>query len=54
MTESAGRVQNSGVIGQWVVKGRLDVQSYGWKGSRFGPSKRSFSASIPQVLRFKL
>ncbi|KAJ9484096.1 hypothetical protein VN97_g9291 [Penicillium thymicola] len=32
--------------------GLLDVQSYGWKGSRFWPQKRSFSASIAQVLIF--
>jgi hypothetical protein len=37
MTKSAGRVQNRGVTGLWAVKGRLDVQSYGWKGSRFWP-----------------
>ena len=24
-----GGLQNSGVIGQWAVKGRLDIQSYG-------------------------
>jgi hypothetical protein len=52
MTKSTGWVQNSGATGQWAVKGRLDVQNYGWKGSRFWPQKRSFSASIPQVLIF--
>lgn len=52
MTKGAGRVQNRGVTMQWAVKERLDVQSYGWKCSRFWPQKRSFSASIPQVLIF--
>ncbi|KOS37440.1 hypothetical protein ACN38_g11759 [Penicillium nordicum] len=53
-----------GVVGTWVEtneflegstvgeKFRLDGQSYGWKGSHFWPQKRSFSASIPQVLIF--
>ena len=52
MTNSAGWVQNSGVKGQWAVKGRLDSQSYGWKGSRFWRQKWSFSASFSQVLIF--
>jgi hypothetical protein len=52
MTNSARWVQNSGVTGQWAVKGRLDIQSYGWKGSRFWRQKWSFSASFSQVLIF--
>lgn len=52
MTKSARRVQNSSIIGQWAGKGRLDVQSYGWKGSHFWPQKRLLLASILQVLIF--
>ncbi|KAI2732350.1 hypothetical protein CBS147332_1489 [Penicillium roqueforti] len=35
----AGRVQNSGITGQWAVKGRLDVQSYGVERQPFLASK---------------
>jgi hypothetical protein len=39
MANSARWVQNSGVTGQWAVKRRLDIQSYGWKGSCFWRQK---------------
>jgi hypothetical protein len=51
MTNSAGWVQNRGL---YRAAGRLAVQSYGWKGSRFWRRRLSFSASISQVLRFLL
>lgn len=52
MTKGARWVQNSDGAGRWAVKHPLAVQSYGWKGGRFWRQKPSFSASIPQVLRF--
>ena len=52
MTNSSGRVQNSVVQGGGRSSGGSPSKSYGWKGGRFWPRKRSFSASIPQVLRF--
>lgn len=54
MTSSSGRVQNSVVQGGGRSSGGSPSKSYGWKGGRFWPRKRSFSASIPQVLRFYL
>ena len=52
MTNSSGQVQNSVVQGGGQSSSSSPSKSYRWKGGRFWPRKRSFSASIPQVLRF--